>query len=168
MSSTALKNKVENRDQQPPKPFSIFNDNRIEITLELPAALQINQNRQESFTTAPILHNSTAFDIAGGTFSINLNDVKDASSNVIANVRWWDASTYDGQQEMTFEIPTVAAGHQAVCKPQSPAYTSVRWNATVSSGRATEVFTNSVKVINLTYSPADSKIPASGPIVQVG
>ncbi|MCO7520477.1 MULTISPECIES: hypothetical protein [unclassified Pseudomonas] len=166
-SSAALKDKVQ-RDQQPPKPFNIFNSNQILITLELPAALQINQNRQELFATAPILHNKTPFDITGAEFSIFLNDVIDPSSNVIANVRWWAPTTYTGEQTMTFVCEKVASGGSVTCKPKSPEFTNVRWNATVSSGHATEVFSNSVKLVSLTYSPGDSKTPAPGPIIQVG
>lgn len=156
------------KDQAPAQPFTLFDQSGIRITLNLPAALQINQNRQELFTTAPVLHNNTGLSIVSASFVIKLDDVIDGSSNVIANVRWWNANTFDGEQTMTFTCGAVAPDASGTCAPTSHGYSQVRWGTTVSSGRGTETFTHTLSLVSLTFGPLLSNKVPNGPIVQIG
>lgn len=138
--------------------------------MDLPGALQINQNRQELFPTAPILHNDTEFPIESATFTKKMEDVIDLSSNVIANVRWWNDQIFDGKQTMEFTCKVVKPGDKGTCIPTSSGYFQVRWSTSVSSGRGTETFTNTLNLVSLTYGPFPPNAPTgpSGPIVQIG
>ncbi|NWD04118.1 hypothetical protein [Pseudomonas gingeri] len=161
---------ISNKDQTPAKTFTLFNQNGIKITLDLPGALQINQNRQELYTSAPILHNSTIFPIKSAKFTIRLDDVRDASSNVIANVRWWNPSIFNGEQTMEFNVEAIQPNETGKCTPASSGYSQVRWATSVSSGRAQETFTNTLNLVSLIYGPLPSNTTnqADGPIIQIG
>lgn len=168
--SQSTQEKSQQLDQAPAQTFTLFTQNGIRITLDLPAALQINQNRQELFSSAPILHNDTTFPIESATFTIKLEDVIDASSNVIANVRWWNNQVFEGKQIMEFTCKAVKPGGTDTCIPASSGYSQVRWSTSVSSGRGTETFTNTLSLVSLTYGPFPPNHPTgpTGPIVQIG
>lgn len=155
--------------QAPSKTFTLFDQNGIQLTLDLPAALQINQNRGELFTSSPVLHNSTNFPIESATFTIVLEDVIDASSNVIANVRWWNNDIFDGKKSMEFTCRAIQPGGKGTATPSSSGYSQVRWHTSVSSGRGIETFTNTVNLVTLTFGPfPPSPASQNGPIVQIG
>jgi hypothetical protein len=149
--------------QARPISFTLFDQNGIRITLDLPGALQLNQNTPELFTCAPILHNDTTSPIESATFTIELDDVTDFSKKVIANVRWWNSQIYDGLQTVEFTCGAVKPGETGTCIPNSSGYSQVRWAPSASIGRGTETFT-------LTYEPFSPKTPvgSSGPLVQIG
>ncbi|AYH46723.1 hypothetical protein B6N31_02810 [Dickeya fangzhongdai] len=155
-------------EQSSPKDFTLFEQDGILITLKLPKALQINQNRQESYTSAPMLYNKSSFHIKSATFTVELQDVIDASSNAIASVRWWDADTFNGVKSMKFSCKDIKPGETIVCKPDDSAYTQVRWNATVSSGRGAGKFTSTVSLVELDYGPLKPNDSNDGPTVQIG
>ncbi|WP_223537997.1 hypothetical protein [Pseudomonas sp. GL-B-16] len=168
--SQLAQEKSQQLEQAPAQTFTLFIQNGISITLDLPGALQINQNRQELFTAAPILHNDTTFPIESATFTIKLEDVIDASTNVIANVRWWNNQIFDGKQTMEFTCKAVLPGKTGPGIPASSGYSQVRWSTSVSSGRGTETFSNTLSLVSLTYGPFPPNAPTgpTGPIVQIG
>ncbi|UWF49678.1 hypothetical protein NYP20_01560 [Pseudomonas sp. N3-W] len=172
--SELTKEKISNKAQQPAKPFTLFDQSNIEITLTLPSALQMNQDRGEIYPSqgevVPTFHNKTAFPVKSAKFTITLPDVTDGSSNVIANVRWWKDATYEGLQTMEFTCGEVSAGGTSQCIASIPGYPQIRWHSTVSSGHGTEIFKNNVSFVSLIYGPFTPSLPTGtpGPVVQIG
>ncbi|CAD5201173.1 hypothetical protein [Pseudomonas sp. FEN] len=174
----ATQEKISILAQQAVVPFTLFDQNGIKITLNLPKALQINQNNQETYPPkptpgegAPMLHNNTIFPIKSATFSIKLEDVIDGSSNVIASVRWWSDEIFDGKQTMEFTVENIRPGEVGICSPTSSGYNQVRWATSVSSGRGVETFTNTLNLVSLIFGPLQPNGPGgnpTGPIVQIG
>ena len=156
------------KDQEPAKDFTLYDANGIKITLNLPEVVQINQYRPELFTSAPVLHNNSAFHIASASFVINFDNVQDYSGNFIAYVRWWDNSIYDGQQRMTFTCGVVEPSETGTCSPSSPGYSQVRWSTSASSARGVTPLGFSLDLVSLTIGPIPSTWPSDGPIVQIG
>lgn len=163
-----MSDNISQREQSTPQHFILLDQDGIQITLELPKALQINQNRQELFTTAPVFHNNSDFQIKSATFTVELQDVIDASSNAIASVRWWNPNTFDGQKKMTFSCEGVKPGETVNCIPSKSEYTQVRWNATVSSGRGVGKFASTLSLVELKYESTDWVESKDGPTVQIG
>lgn len=161
--SQSTQEKSRQLDQAPTQSFTLFTKNGIRITLDLPGALQITRDRPELFSSAPILHNDTTSPIESATFSIKLEDVTDGSSNVIANVRWWNQNFANGIQTMEFTCNVVKPGETGTCIPTSSGYSQVRWTTEVPSGRGTETF-------SLTYGsfPPNAPTGPSGPFVRIG
>ncbi|MHB2247743.1 MULTISPECIES: hypothetical protein [Pseudomonas] len=174
----AIQEKTATLLQQPAVAFTLFDQNGVQITLNLPSALQINQNGQEYYPPnptpgegAPVLHNNTIFPIESATFTVELLDVIDASSNVIANVRWWNNKIFDGKKSMEFTVKKVLPGEVGICVPSEAGYNQVRWATSVSSGRGTETFKNTLNIVTLTFGPLQPNGPGgnpTGPIVQIG
>ncbi|WP_338524310.1 hypothetical protein NUH87_01015 [Pseudomonas batumici] len=165
--SEAIKEKTSNKDQSPAQTYTLFDQNDIQITLNLPSALQLNPVGQECYPRnptpeegAPILHNNTRSPIESVTFTIKLEDVMDASK-VIANVRWWYDDFANGLQTMTFTCEAVLPGETAICRPTRSGYSQVRWSTEVSIGRGMQSF-------SLTYGSLPPSPTLTGPIVQIG
>src|SRR5471032_2688280 len=103
--SEALKEKISNDALGLVQKYTLFNQNDILITLDLPSPVTLNLNSQEyypplldlSTKITPVLKNTSGLDLKSATFTIQLNDVKE-DDNTIANVRWWSTSQADGQQ----------------------------------------------------------------------
>ncbi|WP_192564758.1 hypothetical protein [Pseudomonas gozinkensis] len=174
----AIQEKTSILLQQTAIPFTLFNQNDIQITLNLPKALQINRDGQEVYPPkptpgegAPMLHNNTKFPIKSAKFTIKLEDVIDGSSNVIANVRWWSDEIFDGKQTMEFIVEDIRPGEVGICSPTTAGYNQVRWATSVSSGRGMETFTNKLDLVSLTFGPIEANGPSgnpTGPIIQIG
>ncbi|WLG86610.1 hypothetical protein PSH97_08850 [Pseudomonas cucumis] len=174
--SEALKEKVSEKYHGAVKPFTLFDQNGIQITLNLPGIWQLNPNSQEYYpplgssqTNAPVLVNNSGFDIQSATFTVTLNNAVDTNStNTIANVQWSDGSAH-GKQIMEFTCGPVSHKNQVMSTPKD-GYSQVRLATTANNGRGQSTFLNGVSLISLTFGPvsADPKTPVNGPIVQVG
>ncbi|WP_085577659.1 MULTISPECIES: hypothetical protein [unclassified Pseudomonas] len=175
--SQALKEQASEKYQGQVKTFTIFKQNGISLTLDLPGTLQFNQNSQEIYpplsgsvlSVAPVLVNETGFDIVSATFSVVLNDVLDAT-NVIANVRWWNMDLLEGQQTMEFVCGPVSNGNKVTSTPSTIGYSRIRWATMANNGHGTASFSNSVSLVSLTFGPIklDPSKTSPGPIVQIG
>ena len=163
-----MSDKTLQLDQVKTKDFILLDKNGILITLELPKALQINQNRQETYSATPVIHNNSLFQIESTTFTVELLDVIDASSNAVASVRWWDPDIFEGKKKMTFSCKGVKPGETSDCESNQPEYTQIRWNATVSSGRGVGKFSSILSLVELKYGPGDPIDSPEGPVVQIG
>ncbi|MDR6960515.1 hypothetical protein J2W43_004520 [Pseudomonas brassicacearum] len=170
--SEALKNKVTEEYQSAAKPYTLFNQNGIQIILNLPGALQLSPNSQDYYpplespeTNAPILINNTGFDILSATFIVTLQDVIDTGNklNTIASVQWWDKEK--GQQVMEFTCGEVDNKNQVMSTPKD-GFSRVRWATMANNGRGQSTLLNDVSLVSLTFRPALA--PINGPIVQIG
>lgn len=163
-----MSNETSQFAQGKPQDFILFTQDGIQVTLELPKALQIHQNNHELYPSVPIIHNDSPFHIKSVNFAVELKDVIDNSSNAIASVRWWDEDTFNGVKSMIFHCKDIKPGETKKCTPNESGYTQIRWNALASSGRAVEKFTSILSLIELKYESLLSVDSEDGPIVQIG
>lgn len=171
--SKIAEERFSNRDASPvTEIFTLFNQNNIRITLELPTAVQINLNQHVGYTCAPVLHNDNAiFPIDSAEFSVTLSDVKSdgGSRNVIANVVWWDPIRMKAKPAITFTCAPVSAGQSIQCTPSDKGYTQMRWGTTVSNGEGKQKLENSLDQLKISYSPGNpSSETVDGPDITIG
>lgn len=152
--------------------FTLFSENNVRITLELPTAVQINLNQYVGYACTPVLHNDNElFPIESAEFSITLSDVKSdgGSRNVIANVVWWNPIRMKGKSVMTFKCEPVSPGKNAPCTPVDKEFSQMRWGTTVSNGEGKQTLENSLDSLKITYKPGTPSSQISdGPDITIG
>ncbi|WLG92198.1 hypothetical protein [Pseudomonas cucumis] len=168
--SEALKEKISNDSLGTVQTYTLFNQNGIQITLDLPSPVQLNLNTQEFYplntppVVAPVLHNKSGLDLKSATFTIQLNDVVD--SNPIANVRWWNNNLADGKQAMVFTCGQINNQTKGTGTATIPGYSQIRWATMANNGRSNETFT--VTDVSFTFNSSVTTGATDGPIVRVG
>lgn len=153
------------------KQVTLFDQDGIKITLELPVKVQIKLNDQEYYTCAPVLHNNTLFPIESAEFIVKLNNVRSTggAKNEIANVQWWDPINFDGNSSMTFKCHSVKPKDKRTCTPDVPDSSQIRWSSTVSNGDGRQTLNNTLSLVSLICKPADPNSEIDdGPEIIIG
>ncbi|WP_397443978.1 hypothetical protein [Pseudomonas chlororaphis] len=169
--SELAKKKNSNLDQDSPTAFTLFDQNDISVTLELPAALSLTKNERTDYPANLKLTNKTKFTITSATFSMTLDDVVDDTNSrvLLANVSWKGAKVTDPlKNTMNFIWDTpIPPDETADGRPDTPGYSKVQWVATTNNGQGTETFTNNLTLVSLTFGPSGPIVTGPGPTVIV-
>ncbi|MGE8098948.1 hypothetical protein [Pseudomonas fluorescens] len=173
--SEALKGKISNDTLGQVQTYTLFNQNGILITLDLPSPVTLNLNSQEyyppltdlSTKVVPVLRNTSGLDLKSATFTIQVNDVKE-DDNTLANVRWWNVNQADGHQSMVFTCGPIDNGDHSSGTATTSGYSRIRWATMANTGRKNETFT--VSDVSLTFKSTSPVTTGAtdGPVIRVG
>ncbi|MGY1446915.1 hypothetical protein [Pseudomonas chlororaphis] len=166
--------KVSQLDQGSATTFTLFTQNDILITLDLPSVLELGLDMVEVYpketnaVAAPIFKNNTPYTVISASFTIKLGSVLNDQKQEIAKAQWQNPGNLKQQESMSFTCKNVPSGQEIQCEPDTDGYTKVRWQATRTSGEGTELLNNSLTLVSLTLGPVEPKnVPATGPDVTV-
>ncbi|MCU7645681.1 hypothetical protein [Pseudomonas piscis] len=165
--------KVSQLQQGKAKTFTLFDQNDILITLDLPGVLNLLLDEVDVYpvgdnaVAAPIFTNHTPYPVISATFTIKLGSISNGQQE-IANAQWQNPDNLKKQETMSFTCNNVPTGQEVQCDPDTAGYTKVRWQATRTSGEGMEVLNNSLTLVSLTLGPVVPKTrPDTGPDVTV-
>ncbi|PAU55169.1 hypothetical protein [Pseudomonas sp. PICF141] len=173
--SEALKEKISNDSLGKVQTYTLFSQNGILITLDLPSPVALILNNPEYYPpeanptpkVVPVLTNQSGLDLQSATFTIQVNDVKE-DTNTIVNTRWWNDSQGIGQQSMVFTCGQIANKSAGKGVAATSGYEQVRWATMTNNGYGHQTFT--VSDVSLTFKSTSSVTTGAtdGPIVRIG
>ncbi|CAI9007286.1 hypothetical protein [Pseudomonas chlororaphis] len=165
---SGLAAKVANLTQGAAIPYTLFEKDKISITLKLPSILKLKLGADEEYLTAPVLRNDSPYDVLSAAFSITLGTVPDTNSQqVIATAQWLNTDNLETNGVMSFTCGKVAAGKELQCEPVTTGYKKVQWQSTMTSGTGTEVL-NHLTLDSIELGSIASEVfPDAGPTINV-
>ncbi|WP_155290743.1 hypothetical protein [Pseudomonas chlororaphis] len=168
-----LAKKTSQLDQGAVNTYTLFTQNDILITLDLPSILKLGLDRSEVYpkdtnaVAAPMFKNNSPYIVKSATFTIKLGDIN-GQSGKIATAKWQNPGTLDEQESMSFTCENVSPHQEIQCGPDNPGYTKIRWGSTMISGMTKENLNQSLTLVSLTLGPVvPENIPPSGPNISV-